>query len=103
MYKYIKRDATVFWLLFQDLYQELYMFRVFTMPISSINFTSDVGQGERPKHVEFLKQKPRYGLHLAGYIYTYFDTICLMPIMQLFQTYTHIIWKLYSCHSNAHH
>jgi hypothetical protein len=31
MYEYIQRDATVSWLLFQ----ELYMFRAFTMPIIS--------------------------------------------------------------------
>jgi hypothetical protein len=42
MYKYIQRDATVSWILFQELNQELYMFRAFTMPIIR-------------KHVELLK------------------------------------------------
>jgi hypothetical protein len=32
MYEYIQHDATVSWLLFQDLYQELYMFWTFTVP-----------------------------------------------------------------------
>jgi hypothetical protein len=40
MYKYIQRDATVSWLLFQELYQELYMFRAFTMPIIRSNITA---------------------------------------------------------------
>jgi hypothetical protein len=36
MYKYIQRDATVSWLLFQ----ELYMFLAFTMPIIRSNITA---------------------------------------------------------------
>jgi hypothetical protein len=39
MHKYIQRDASVSWILFQELYQELYIFRAFAMPIirSNIN------------------------------------------------------------------
>jgi hypothetical protein len=40
MYKYIQRDATVSWLLLQELYQDLYMFRAFTMPIIMSNITA---------------------------------------------------------------
>jgi hypothetical protein len=40
MYKYIQRDATVSWLLFQDLYQELYMLQAFTMPIIRNNINA---------------------------------------------------------------
>jgi hypothetical protein len=45
MYKYIQRDATVSWLLFQELYQELYMFRAFIMPIIRSNVTAYAAVG----------------------------------------------------------
>jgi hypothetical protein len=65
MYKYIQRDATVSRLLFQELYQELYMFRAFTMPIirSNIRVTCRV-----------LEIKAKIQLHL-GYIYTFCQDI----------------------------
>jgi hypothetical protein len=37
MYKYILRDATASWLLLQELYQELYMFREFAMLIINLD------------------------------------------------------------------
>jgi hypothetical protein len=50
MYKYTQRDATVSWLLFQ----ELYMFRAFTMPITRSNITANAAVGITYCNIKFI-------------------------------------------------